>query len=384
MSSAAARAKVANVLYIGPVPIGKAGDYTAREGGLVLVSNASTPYYLIHPITMMGAISLNKFLGVTLLLCLAGVAPSLSADEPLYVKNLSPVTGLLGLPSQRSADTEDQGRLGVALHSSVANNYVLDSNSREFLNFDGETLRFALDLRYGFAPDWDLQLEVPWLEQSGGHLDQVIDEWHDLWGMSDGGRSRVSRDQLDYQYASSFARGFLLEDDSSGIGDITLALNYAFFRDGGSVAALALGYKFGVGDEDKFLGSGGDDQFVALRFSGAHLSDLPLRWHGQVGYLRAGDSDLLDDIQEQNLWFAGLSLDWILGQHWSLLAQVDSNAAPTDSGITALGDTAVTLSGGARWRFAPRWSVDASIVEDIAVETASDVTFQLSLRYSGE
>ena len=325
---------------------------------------------------------MNKFRSLTLY-SLALVATSSGAYEPLYVKNLSPVTGLLGLPSQRYAGTESSGELGVALHSSVANNYVLESDSREYLNFDGETLRFALDLRYGLAEDWDLQLEVPWLEQSGGHLDRMIDDWHDLWGMSDGGRSKVPRNLLDYQYSSSFARGFQLQDDSSGLGDIALALNYAFFRDADSVAALALGYKFGVGDEDKFLGSGADDQFIALRFSGSHLSSLPLRWHGQLGYLRAGDSDLLDGIQEQNLWFAGLSLDWVVAPNWSLLAQLDSNAAPTDSGLTALGDTAVTLSGGARWRFAPRWAVDASIVEDIGVATASDVTFQLSLRYSG-
>jgi hypothetical protein len=335
-------------------------------------------------LSVTGVNRLNKFCRSTLLLSLGLVALPLAAYEPLYVKNLSPVTGLLGLPSQRYAGTESEGELGVALHSSIANNYILDTNSREYLNLDGETLRFALDLRYGLAQDWDLQLEVPWLEQSGGHLDRLIDDWHDLWGMSDGGRSKVPRDLLDYQYASTFARGFQLDDDSSGLGDITLALNYAFFHDDDSVAALALGYKFGVGDEDKFLGSGGDDQFLALRFSGNHLSSLPLRWHGQVGYLRAGDSDLLDGIQEQNLWFAGLSLDWVVAENWSLLAQVDSNAAPTDSGITALGDTAATLSGGARWRFAPRWSVDASIVEDIVVETASDVTFQLSLRYSGE
>ncbi len=326
---------------------------------------------------------MNKFRSL-MLLSLALYATNSGAYEPLYVKNLSPVTGLLGLPSQRYAGTESKGELGVALHSSVANNYVLDQTSREYLNFDGETLRFALDLRYGLAPNWDLQLEIPWLEQSGGHLDRAIDDWHDLWGMSDGGRSRVPRNLLNYQYSSSFARGFQFDDDSSGLGDITVALNYAFFRDEDSVAALALGYKFGVGDEDKFLGSGADDQFVALRFSGDHLSSLPLRWHGQLGYLRAGDSDLLAGIQEQNLWFAGLSLDWVVAENWSLLAQVDSNAAPTDSGLTALGDTAVTLSGGVRWRFAPRWSVDTNIVEDIGVETASDVTFQLSLRYGGD
>ena len=316
-----------------------------------------------------------------LFLCLAGVA---AADEPLYVKNLSPVTGLLGLPSQRSADSEGKGELRVALHSSVANSYILDSSAQEYLNLDGETLRFALDVRYGLAPGWDIQLELPWLEQSGGDLDRAIDDWHDLWGMSDGGRSQVPRNQLDYQYASLSAPGFLLDDDSSGIGDITLALNYAFFRDDDAVASVAVGYKFGVGDEDKFLGSGGDDVFLALRFSGTHLSQLPLTWHGQLGYLRAGDSDLLDGIQEQDLWFAGLSLEWMFAERWSLLAQLDSNAAPTNSDITALGDTAGTFTGGVRWRFAPGWSVDASVVEDILVETAADVAFQASLRYRGD
>ena len=322
--------------------------------------------------------------GAPLLVWLAGYALPLAAAEPLYVKNLSPVTGLFGLPSQRSASSQEPGSLGVALHSSVANNYVLDANNREYLNFDGETLRVALELRYGLAQDWDLQLDVPWLDQSGGQLDALIDNWHDLWGMPDGGRSKVPRDLLYYRYASSSAPGFLLEDDSSGLGDVSLALNFAFFRDEDAVVSVALGYKLGVGDEDKFLGSGADDVFVALRFSADHRSDLPLRWHGQAGYLRAGDSDLLEDIQRQDLWFAGLALDWMLAERWSLLAQLDSNAAPTKSDVTALGDDAATLTGGVRWRFAPAWSADATVVEDILVETTADVTFQLSLRYSAE
>jgi hypothetical protein len=36
---------------------------------------------------------------------------------------------------------------------------------------------------------------------------------------------------------------------------------------------------------------------------------------------------------------------------------------------------------GTRWYFAPQWSVDISVVEDIRVETAPDVTFQASVRY---
>jgi hypothetical protein len=303
------------------------------------------------------------------------------ASEPLYVKNLSLVAGLSGLPSQRDAATADSGTLVAALHSSLANQYVADSNSDEFLNFDGETLRFALELRYGLAQNWDVQLEVPWLDHSGGHLDDWIDDWHDLWGMSDGGRSDVPHDLLDYRYANRDGAEFSLQDSTSGLGDISLSLTHAFYRKKSSVASLVLGYKFSTGDEDDFLGSGGDDAFVALRFSGPQLSDLPLSWHGQVGYLRAGDSDVLGEVQEQDLWFAGLAVDWQVAQRWSLIAQLDSHAAPADSDLTALGDDAIMATVGVRWRFAPNWSVDVNVVEDIRVETSPDVTFQASLMY---
>ncbi|RLA44872.1 MAG: hypothetical protein DRR04_09865 [Gammaproteobacteria bacterium] len=316
----------------------------------------------------------------TLLLAAIGTIP-VAAMEPLYVKNLSPVAGLSGLPSQRDAATAESGTLAVALHSSLASHYVADSSSDEFLNLDGETLRFALELRYGLADNWDVQLEVPWLDHSGGHLDDLIDDWHDFWGMSDGGRSDVPNDLLDYRYDTLGGAGFSLQDDASGLGDISLSLSHAFYSRDNSVASLVLGYKFSTGDEDDFLGSGGDDAFVALRFSGPQLSDLPLSWHGQVGYLRAGDSDILGDVQEQDLWFAGLAMDWRVADRWSIILQVDSHAAPADSDITALGDDAVMATVGVRWRFAQDWSVDASVVEDIRVETAPDVTFQTSLRY---
>ena len=303
------------------------------------------------------------------------------AQEPLYAKNLSPVAGLLGLPSQRDAGTGPAGTLNVALHTSVANNYVSELRGEEAVNLDGETLRFALELRYALSDNWDLQLELPWLDHSGGSLDSLIDNWHDFWGMPDGGRSDVPRDLLDIRYAGNGA--FSLQDDASGLGDATLSLGYQVYRDGGSVASLVAGYKFATGDEDDFLGSGAGDAYLALRFSGDHLSNLPLRWHGQLGYLRAGQSDLVGPAQERDLWFAGLSVDWIIAERWSLLAQVDGHAAPMDSGLTAPGEDAIMLTLGARWRFSRRWALEFSVVEDVQVETAPDVTFQASLRYSG-
>ena len=300
--------------------------------------------------------------------------------EPLYVRNLSPVAGLLGLPSQRDAHATPPGLVSAALHSSVASHYVNDSSRDEFLNLDGETLRFALELRYGLAENWDVQLDIPWVDQSGGDLDHVIDDWHDFWGMSDGGRSDVPSHLLDYRYQTR-AGGFVLQDDASGPGDISLSATYVIHREDSAAASVAFGYKFASGDAEDFTGSGADDAWVALRFSGDQLSALPLAWHGQLGYLRAGEGDLIGEFQERDFWFAGLAMDWRFAPRWSLLFQVDGHRAPLHSDLTGVGDDAVLGTVGARWRFARHWAVDLSVVEDLRVETAPDVIFQAGLRY---
>ena len=313
-------------------------------------------------------------------LCLGTGAEEASAREPLYAKNLSPVAGLFGLPSQRNADISPAGSFDLALHGSIASHYIQETRDDEALLFDGETTRLAVELRYALAQDWDLQLEVPWLDHSGGNLDSLINNWHDFWGMSDGGRSDAEDDVLDYRYRG--LDGFSLQDDVSGLGDTTLSLSYRFYGDDTTSAALAVGYKFGTGEEEDFLGSGEDDAYIALRFSGDHGSDLPLRWHGQLGYLRAGESDLIANIQERDLWFAGLTVDWRIAPAWSLIGQVDAHAATADSDIDGLGENTIMLTLGGRWRFAERWAVDFSVIEDVQVETAPDVTFQASLRYA--
>ena len=316
------------------------------------------------------------------LITLLVVDTTVHADEPLYVKNISPIAGLFGIPSQRNAASLEQGTFSVAGQLGLANHYVADSNAGEALNLDGETFRAGLELRYGLFENWDIQLDVPWIDHSEGQLDSLIENWHDFWGMPDGGRPDVDRDQLDYRYVAQGAN-FDLRDDASGAGDITLAVNYSFYSDESSAASLALGYKFGSADEEDFLGSGGDDIFLALRFSGEHLADLPLTWHGHLGYTHAGKANFLGARQERDLWFAGLALDWQVADKLSLLAQVDAHAAPLDSELTALGDEAILLTLGARWRFSPQWSIDLNFVEDVRVETAPDITFQATIRYYG-
>jgi hypothetical protein len=315
--------------------------------------------------------------GLGLLLLGSG---NVALADPLYGKNIAPVVGLFGLPTLRNAATLPAGKFTAVLNTSVANNYTVDIEGKERVNFDGETLRLATVVRYGLASGWEVEAEVPWLKHHGGELDGAIEDWHDLWNLPDGDRDEAPRDLLDIHYFGPEA-GFRLQDDASGWGDVSLALVRELWRDESSVISARAGVKLGTGDEDEMLGSGSADYYFSLNFSGDQRSELPLVWHGQLGYLRAGDADILGDIQEQDLWFAGIGVEWRAWETVHLKLQVDSNAAVADSKLDQMGDTSVQLTAGVSWRFASNWEVDAGFSEDIAVDTAPDFVVQLGLRY---
>jgi hypothetical protein len=308
------------------------------------------------------------------------LTPPLAVSDPLYAKNLSPASGLFGFPNLREAGTLEAGVFQAALQGSVANTYSIDDNAREDLNFDVETRRLAFRAAVGLGSGWELEAEVPWLRHEGGDLDEIIEDWHDFFNLPNGNRDKAPRDLIDVRYAGPGAN-FALQEEADGWGDVSLAVVRRLWRSEHAAISARLGAKLGSGDEDDLLGSGGDDYYLSLNFSGNHRTDLPIRWHGQVGYLRAGDSDVLGDAQEQDLWFAGGGMEWRAWQTFHLKLQIDSHAAVMDSSLSQTGDTSVQLTAGASWLFARGWEAEFSFSEDIAVETAPDFVLQFGLRY---
>jgi len=317
---------------------------------------------------------------LVVVLALVGSAPAAVVAGPLYARNLAPVTGLFGFPLLREAAVLERGQYRGALFGSVANNYSVDVDGQEAVNFDGETQRLAGQFGVGLGGGWELEGEIPWLRHDGGELDKPIENWHDFWGLPDGDRDEAPRNLINYSYAGPDA-SFSMREDVQGWGDAQLALVKELWRDEDTVISGRAGVKFATGDEDDLLGSGSEDYYLSLNFSGWQRSDLPLAWHGQLGYLRAGDAGVLGDIQEQDLWFASLGMEWQAWQTVHLKLQVDSNDAVADSSLDQLGSVAVQLTAGLSWLFASGWEAEFSFSEDIAVDTAPDFVLQLGVRY---
>jgi hypothetical protein len=328
------------------------------------------------PALARGNVLLRQALAPAVLL----LASTAAQADPLYVRNLSPVAGLIGFPVLRDARALEQGGLVLELNSSAANTQTSDSSDSEVVVLDGETWRLAPRLRYGFAGGWEIEAELPWLRHSGGSLDKLIENWHDLFGLPDGDREEVPRDQLLYGYDGAGA-GFVHTDTAGGLGDASVSLVKTVWGNPRAALSLRGKVKFATGDEDDWLGSGSEDYSLGLNATVAPAPQSDWLWHGQLGYTRAGKIDRLGDIQERNLWFAGLGMEWRAWETLHLKLQLDAHAAPADSRLEQIGDPAVMLSAGVSWAPAPRWELDFSFSEDIAVNTAADIVFQFGLRY---
>ena len=298
---------------------------------------------------------------------------------PVWVENNAPIAGLFAAPSMESAVI--QSGLHIRLNSAIASHFVVEDHGQEQLFFDGESLWVDAQLSYAPNDQWRAVLTLPWLQHSAGQLDSLINSWHDTWGLSDGGRSRYPNNQLRYQYQGEDL-ALDVTRPQRGLGDIRLELQRVILANDGFALTLGAGRKFSRGDESALLGSGAADHYLRVLYTGQAPQYPALTWNAQFGYSRLGQSSLLAPIQRRDRYFAGVGVEWQVQPAWSLVLQYDTQSAVTRSALDALGGSqSGLLSAALRWRPSPNWSLDASVIEDVAVNTAPDVTFQLTLSW---
>ena len=310
--------------------------------------------------------------------CAVASLAAFSESEPLQITNLSPLASLRAIPSQRSVDTP----LGLswATSATLSNHFTVQSKGDESLFLDGQTDALTLSLPYGLPQEWDVEVTVPWRHHSGGFTDNLISSWHRFFGLPDGNRDSYPTDALHYQLSHPEHDRRLVRS-ASGLGDIHVAVSRPVLAIDDGQLGISVGVKTASGQSSDWLGSGATDVYALLRFSGQQLGGWPLWWHGQVGGTRAGDSDLLGPQQKRSLWFAGLAAEWRFTPGWSALIQYDGHSALLDGALDALSEPAGMLSMAVRWRPTAHWMIDAGFSEDVAVESAPDITFLLNARY---
>lgn len=320
------------------------------------------------------------------MLCSVGVACAADMEiTPFSTFNQSPLVQIYGLPHDTSADIVPPGAFHVVLNQDLSSNYSVNSSAREQITLDGETYRSTFSARYGIAPRWEAGIEIPYLLQGGGFLDSVVINWHNTFGLSQGGRDSAPKNRVNYSYIKDGEQKLSIDRSGSGLGDITLSGGFSLYdvRETGRHDRLALkgGVKLPTGDSSYLFGSGSTD--VMLQLCGSMLKDSEwgsLGVYGSVGGLAMSRSDVLRDQHNPLAGVGTFGFGWGPASWISFKVQLNGTTPLyRGSSLSEISKSSLLLLFGGALKLPGEYLLDIGVAEDVAVTTAPDVSFHLGL-----
>ncbi|GAM08515.1 hypothetical protein OR1_00787 [Geobacter sp. OR-1] len=324
-----------------------------------------------------------------LLSLLSGSEPSAAADPlpvtPLHTADRSPLVQIFGLPEPGAALIKGPGRGEAGLFFDVASNYAAEETSHERLILDGEAYRVTLACRYGLGTRAEAGLELPFVGHGGGIFDSFIEGWHDFFGLPQGGRKEAPRNRLLYSYADNGTERLRLDDSGFGIGDIRINGGYQLYKSGASgsgAVALRGSLKLPTGDSHRLRGSGSVDTALWLDLSDDYQIPIGhLTLFGSAGGMAMTRGNVLPDQQRSLAAFGTLGAGWA-PTNWIAFIMQFSGHTPFYQGsdLKELSANSLQLHSGGTLRLPGSLLLDIAVSEDIAVNTAPDVTLHLALR----
>lgn len=323
-----------------------------------------------------------------LLLCLVpptrGAAEPGDALAPYFSRNQSPIIQIHGLPGAEPGTVVPPGETELRLTFNAANNYAREFADAEWAIFDGETYRFDTSIRYGFAKRWELGIDIPVVSHQGGAFDSFIIDWHNTFGMTQGGRTtEVGKDELRFYYQKDNEARLELYDNTGGVGDLMLLLGCQLWRGrNGSGACARWGLKLPTGDSGDLTGSGATDTSLsAWAETRPRVAGREASFYGGAGVLLVGEGDVLEDQQEPVVWFGSVGLAWYMFSWIAPKFQFDMHSRFYDqSDLDQVGKWSIQIVTGAALRLPWRTALDVTVVEDIDQDTSPDVVFHIALR----
>lgn len=312
-------------------------------------------------------------------LCL--LTHSAHADEQLTdafpLRNHNPFLQVFGLPSFQTAELAQPDQWDFGFSVDIANDADDADRLAERLIIDAESRVLNLSLRRRISDRLEIGIDVPYVHHSGGSLDSLIFNFHDLVGLSNS-----SRDGLKDQYRLLFeqqGRVFFDTDvPTSGVGDVQISAALGLEK-----VTLRAAVKAPTGDPDKLTGSGAADLSLGVYGGGlTSLLERPLSYSGFLGVLALGDGELMPELQRSAIPYGGAALRWQATSRFALATQLYVQGPYFKADLDELGGSTFQLAFGADVRF-ERSLLRFAIVEDIAGGAAPDFALHLSFRSFG-
>jgi len=241
--------------------------------------------------------------------------------------------------TQKITKTEyDRGIVASDFESGEAAGQVVPNLG---LYMDVESYRQNFRFKYGMSTSFEVSLEVPFLTMTGGVMDEYVEAFHALVGVSDGEQEGAYREYSDRnKFGFYIARnGELLVANDSGVfgdtflgkrGDTSLGAKWNVWEGGRIMPAftLKLNYKVANGErgDDGLASSGSDDHGYMMTFSKGF--DPWFVYFGQGMTNFGSNPSWISD----SVFHRFISLEWMMFSNQSLVIQnvIQSSIYPAE------------------------------------------------------
>ncbi|VAW55627.1 hypothetical protein MNBD_GAMMA05-2191 [hydrothermal vent metagenome] len=260
----------------------------------------------------------------------------------------------------------------------ITNELIIESNSTENLVLDYENYRFNFSYQYGINENWNIKLDIPIIHQSGGFLDSAIDNWHQFFSLPRANRPFVENDQYTIQYSNQNQNLVDLNESSTTIGDIQVALAHSLIKNEQTTMSLWGSLKLPTGDEDKLSGSGATDVSMWLALN-QQLADSWLININTGAVILGGDTFQTIPLSDYT-FYGHIMLGWLANKNFDLKIQLQGHTGYyEDSQLRAIGSTyLVTFGTSIKINQCNR--LDIAISEDIKVDASPDASLLINWR----
>jgi len=317
---------------------------------------------------------------ITISLILLSPVSWAGSVDPIIVKNSLPFMEGLGLPAPKRASINANGIWSVTAIGNVQSHANVEFDGGQSFTLDGEVHKLGAVIEWGFAPRWQASATLESISNTGGSLDRLIDRWHDTFGLPDGDRPVLGRDQFLFQLSNG-NEVIELNESTSGLGDIELGLSYQWLTTERFNLAAHVTANLPVGDANELTGSEDPDISASLAFSSKRPSGI--NWHANIGVLAIGDDEVFGLSTESITWFSSTGLHWQPSQRWRWSAQLDGRGAVLQSVFQELSDPAFQIAIGSEFSWGDEGSaLQLYFTEDISVNRSADFAFGLNIRFA--
>ncbi|MCZ6470608.1 MAG: DUF3187 family protein [Gammaproteobacteria bacterium] len=304
-------------------------------------------------------------------IALLGQAESVIAASGYATRNLNPILQPIYLPTLVTFSDDNGWRIDHSFY--ITNTLQQESVGDEKLVIDVENYRYELGLRYRHDK-WLARLDLPFISNRGGELDDFIEDWHDFFGLPQGKRSEFPKDKINLKYQRDGDLEYHQNSNSSGLGDMAIAIGY---QPAGNTSYF-VGIELPTGAADDFTGNEAID--TGLWLTHHRRFDAEMSVFAQLGVSFPGDGGNLEGLVVDRIWVGQFGMDYRFNQSVIGTAQLDMHSRTIEnSNLTAFGNSLQIQLGLGFPTLFPDYRLDVFFSEDILVESAPDISFGLRL-----